>query len=138
MDTPFSSGSWLRRSRLALGAILLAYALLLRGLVAPLPHLPGSLEAALADPHYLCLTEGTDEGIPHRGSVPCGECCLALTRADAPPPAAIPTPAPWPRLVWRPGSLTGTAPSGEPHEEAWTRAHGQRGPPESRTPTSFT
>ena len=138
MNKALFSGSWLRRSCLTLGAILLAYAILLRGLAAPIPTLPGSLEAALANPHYLCLTEGTDKNAPPHGSIPCGECCLALTRAAAPPPAIAPMTIGWPRLVWRPGAVTPPTIHRRPNEEAWTPAHSQRGPPESRTPTSFT
>jgi hypothetical protein len=131
-------GSWLKRGVMALGVVLLAYAILLRGLAAPLPAPQGSLEAALSNPHYLCLTEGNDGGLPSHGSTPCGECCLALTRADAPPPAATPILIAWPRVVWRPAALTPPAAHHGPPEEAWTLAHSQRGPPESRTPTSFT
>ena len=131
-------GSWLRRGFLAFGVVLLAYAILLRGLAAPMPALPGSLEAALSNPHYLCLTEGSDQGLPAHGATPCGECCLGLTRADAPPPAIAPVIMAWPRLVWRPASISPPSHLDGPPDEAWTRAHSQRGPPESRTPTSFT
>jgi hypothetical protein len=123
---------------MALGVIVLAYAILLRGLATPLPPLPGSLEAALSNPHYLCLTGGNGEGLPSHESPPCGDCCLALSRADAPPPAAVAVISPWPRLVWRPAALAPPALRLGPPREAWTRARGQRGPPESRTPTSFT
>ena len=123
---------------MALGVLLLAYAILLRGLAAPLPALPGSLEAALANPHFLCLTDGNDEGLPSHGSTPCGECCLGLTRTDAPPLTVAPIVTAWPRLVWRLVPFSPSAHLDGPPEEAWTRAHGQRGPPESRTPTSFT
>lgn len=130
--------SWLHRGSLALVAFALAYALLLRGLAAPVPSLPGSLEAALANPHALCLTEGEGQGLPAHQSTNCGECCLGLTRLDAPPPPAAPQSAPWPRLVWRPASTAlATGPAGPP-EEAWTLARSQRGPPESRAPTTFT
>ncbi len=138
MNTAHLSGSWLRRSCLTLGVILLAYAILLRGLVAPLPAMAGSIEAALANPHYLCLTDGTGEGVPHHGSIPCGECCLGLMRVVAPPHAIAPITVAWPRLVWRPVAPARAASHAGPHEEAWTRAHSQRGPPESPTPTSFT
>lgn len=137
MTKALFSGSWIRRSLLALGVILLAYAILLRGLAAPLPALPGSLEAALANPHYLCLTDANGQGAPSHGPQACGECCLGLTRATAPPPAAGPIITPWPRLVWRPAAPILTAMPDGPPEEAWTKAHSQRGPPESRTPTSF-
>ena len=123
---------------MAVGVMLLAYAILLRGLAAPMPTLPGSLEAALANPHYLCLTEGTDKGAPPHGSLPCGECCLALTRAAAPPPDLAPYVSPWPKMVWRPAAPSLAILRDGPAEEAWTRAHSQRGPPERRTPTSFT
>ena len=138
MNTARLSGSWLRRSCLTLGVILLAYAILLRGLAAPLPAMPGSIEAALTNPHYFCLTDGTDGGVPRHDSSPCGECCLGLARADTPQPATASITMAWPRLVWRPGAPARAGASGGPHEEAWTRAHSQRGPPESRTPTSFT
>ncbi len=138
MNKGLTSGSWLRRSCLALGVILLAYAILLRGLAPPIPAMPGSIEAALANPHYLCLTQPMDEGAPPHGSTPCGECCLGLTRTDAPPPAVTPISVIWPRLVWRPGAMAPAAPAGAPHTEAWTPVHSQRGPPESRSPTSFT
>jgi hypothetical protein len=131
-------GSWMRRGFLAFGVVLLAYAILLRGLAAPLPALPGSLEAALADPHYLCLNDGSDQGLPSHGSQTCGECCLGLTRADLPPPPVTPILTAWPRLVWRPTALSPPAHENGPPKEAWTRAHGQRGPPESRAPTTFT
>jgi len=113
-------------------------AFLLRGLAAPLPALPGSLEAALANPHYLCLTDGNGEGAPSHGPQACGECCLGLTRADAPPLEVAPVITPWPGLVWRPAAPSLTALRHGPPAEAWTSAHSQRGPPESRTPTSFT
>lgn len=137
MRKGLSQGSWLQRGALALVAFALAYALLLRGLAAPLPNLPGSLEAALADPHYLCLTENGGEGQPAQHSTNCGECCLGLTRLDAPPPPAAPVIAPWPRLVWRPAAPLVFARLAGPPDEAWTLAHSQRGPPESRTPTTF-
>jgi hypothetical protein len=138
MRKRLSQGSWLHQGCLALGVILLAYAILLRGLAAPLPALPGSLEAALANPHFLCLTDANGQGLPSHGPQACGECCLGLTRATAPPPAMAAILTPWPRLVWRPAAPSLTALRHGPHEEAWTRAHSQRGPPESRTPTSFT
>jgi len=139
MRKRLSQGSWLQQGCLALGVILLAYAILLRGLAAPLPALPGSLEAALANPHYLCLTDANGKGVPSHGPQACGECCLGLTRATpAPPPAVGPILTPWPRLVWRPAAPSLTALRDGPPEEAWAKAHSQRGPPESRTPTSFT
>ena len=137
MRKGLSQGSWLQRGALALVAFALAYALLLRGLAAPLPNLPGSLEAALADPHYLCLTETGGEGRPDHQSTNCGECCLGLTRLDAPPPPAAPILTPWPRLVWRPAATLLSARRVGPPDEAWTLARSQRGPPESRTPTTF-
>ena len=76
----------MRRGFMAIGVILLAYAILLRGLAAPMPALPGSLEAVLANPHYLCITGESGKGLPAHGSTSCGECCLGLTRTDAPPP----------------------------------------------------
>ena len=138
MRKGLSQGSWLQQGFLALGVVVLAYAILLRGLAAPLPALPGSLEAALANPHYLCLTDGNGEGAPSHGPQACGECCLGLTRADAPPLVVAPVITPWPRLVWRPAAPSLTALRNGPPEEAWAKAHSQRGPPESRTPTSFT
>jgi hypothetical protein len=138
MNKALFSGAWTRRSLLTLGVILLAYAILLRGLATPLPALPGSLEAALANPHYLCLTDANGKGIPSHGPQACGECCLGLTRATTPPPALAPILTPWPRLVWRPAAPSLTALRDEPPEEAWTKAHSQRGPPESRSPTSVT
>ena len=131
-------GSWLRQGCLALGVILLAYAILLRGLAAPLPTLPGSLEAALANPHNLCITDANGEGLPSHGSQSCVECCLGVTRTDATPPAATLVINAWPRLVWRPNPPARTTKRRGPPEEAWAQAHSQRGPPESRTPTSFT
>ena len=128
----------MRRSPLAFAVIVVAYAILLRGLAAPLPAPAGSLEAALANPHYLCLTEGTDTGAPPYRSPNCGECCLALTRAAAPPPDITPHISTWPSLVWRPAGPSLAILRDGPPEEAWTLAHSQRGPPESRTPTSFT
>ena len=133
-----STKSWVQQGFLALGVVVLAYSILLRGLAAPMPVLPGSLEAALANPHYLCLTDANGEGLPTHGPQPCGECCLGLTRAIAPPPAVTPILTPWPRLVWRPAAPALTALHDGPPAEAWTQAHSQRGPPESRTPTSFT
>jgi len=138
MNKALFSGSWIRRSLLALGVILLAYAILLRGLAAPLPALPGSLDAALADPHYLCLTDANGEGVPSQGPQACGDCCLGLTRTSAPPPCAAQILTPWPRLVWRPAAPALAALRNGPPAEAWTQAHSQRGPPESRSPTSFT
>jgi hypothetical protein len=138
MRKGLSQGSWLQQGFLTLGVVVLAYAILLRGLAAPLPALPGSLEAALANPHYLCLTDGNGEGAPSHGPQACGECCLGLTRADAPPLVVAPVITPWPRLVWRPAAPSLTALRDGPPEEAWAKAHSQRGPPESRTPTSFT
>ena len=130
--------SWLQQGCVALGLFVLAYAIVLRALAAPMPVLPGSVEAALANPHYLCLTDADGEGLPSHGSQACGECCLGVTRADAPPPAMAPIPTPWPRLAWRPaGPILSVLRDGPP-EEAWAQAHSQRGPPESRTPTSFT
>ena len=134
MRKGLSQGSWLQQGFLALGVVVLAYAILLRGLAAPLPALPGSLEAALANPHYLCLTDGNGEGAPSHGPQACGECCLGLTRADAPPLVVAPVITPWPRLVWRPAAPSLTALRNGPP----AKAHSQRGPPESRTPTSFT
>ena len=138
MNKALFSGSWIRRSLLALGVILLAYAILLRGLAAPLPALPGSLDAALANPHYLCLTDANGEGVPSHGPQACGDCCLGLTRTSAPPPCAAPILTPWPHLVWRPAAPAQAALRNGPPAEAWTQAHSQRGPPESRSPTSFT
>jgi len=138
MRKGLSQGSWLQQGFLTLGVVVLAYAILLRGLAAPLPALPGSLEAALANPHYLCLTDGNGEGAPSHGPQACGECCLGLTRADAPPLEVAPVITPWPGLVWRPAAPSLTALRNGPPEEAWAKAHSQRGPPESRTPTSFT
>ena len=138
MRKRLSQGSWLQQGCLALGVILLAYAILLRGLAAPMPALPGSLEAALANPHYLCLTDPDGKSIPSHGPQACGECCLGLSRASAPAPAAAPILTLWPRLVWRPATPVLTALRDGPPEEAWTKAHSQRGPPESRSPTSFT
>ena len=129
--------SWLRRGIMAFGVFLLAYALLLRGLATPLPALPGSIETALANPHYLCLTEESGDGLPANGLAHCDECCLGLTRTGAPPPAVAPLIAAWPRFVWRPASLSAHNQLDGPPDEAWTRTHSQRGPPESRTPTSF-
>ena len=123
---------------MALVMFALAYALLLRGLATPLPSLPGSLTQALGNSHYLCLSETGGEGLPSPLSTSCGECCLGLTRLDAPPPAAAPALNPWPRLVWRPAAPAPATRLNGPPEEAWTLAHSQRGPPESRTPTSFT
>jgi len=123
---------------MAFGVLVLAYAILLRGLAAPLPSLPGSLDAALTDPHYLCLTEGNDQGAPSHHSTSCDDCCLGLTRLDAPSPPEAPMIAPWPRRVWRPASLHLQSYPDGPPDEAWALAHSQRGPPESRTPTSFT
>ncbi len=130
--------AWFKRGFTALVVFVLAYSLLLRGLAAPLPSLPGSLTEALANPHYLCLTEVGDEGLPYHHSTSCGECCLGLTRIEAPPPPDGPVITPWPRLVWRQAAPAQPARLAGPHEEAWTRTHSQRGPPESRTPTSFT
>ena len=123
---------------MALGLFVLAYAIMLRGLAAPLPTLPGSLEAALANPHYLCLTDADGEGAPSHGPQACGEWCLGLTRGTAPPPAVAAVTTPWPRRVWRRAATTLTALRDGPPEEAWAHTHSQRGPPESRTPTSFT
>ena len=131
-------GSWLRQGCLALGLILLAYAILLRGLAAPAPALPGSLEAALANPHNLCITDANGEGLPSHGSQSCGECCLGVTRTDATPPAATLVINAWPRLVWRPNPPARTTKRRGPPEEAWAQAHSQRGPPDSRPPTAFT
>ncbi len=131
-------GSWLRQGCLALGVILLAYAILLRGLAAPAPALPGSLEAALANPHNLCITDANGEGLPSHGSQSCGECCLGVTRTDATPPAATLVINAWPRLVWRPNPPARTTKRRGPPEEAWAQAHSQRGPPDSRPPTAFT
>ena len=138
MNKALVSGSWIHRSLLALGVILLAYAILLRGVATPPPALPGSLEAALANPHYLCLTDSDGEEVPSHGPQGCGDCCLGLTRTSAPPPAVAPILTPWPRLVWRPAALRLVALRDGPPAEAWTQAHSQRGPPESRSPTSFT
>ena len=138
MRKALMQGSWMRRGFMAIGVILLAYAILLRGLAAPMPALPGSLEAALANPHYLCITGESGEGLPAHGSTSCGECCLGLTRTDAPPPAIAPLITTWPRLVWRPARLSMPSHADGPPDEAWALAHSQRGPPESRTPTSFT
>ncbi len=123
---------------MAIGLFVLAYAILLRGLAAPLPAMQGSLEAALANPHYLCLTDAHGEGAPFHGPQACDECCLGLTRGAAPPPAVAPITTPWLRRVWRPAAPILTALRDGPPEEAWAQAHSQRGPPESRTPTSFT
>ena len=133
-----STKTWLQQGCLALGVVVLAYAILLRGLAAPLPALPGSLEAALANTHYLCFTDANGEGLPSHGPQPCGECCLGLTRASAPPPAVTQILTPSPRLVWRPAAPALAALRDGPPAEAWTQAHSQRGPPDSRTPTSFT
>jgi len=138
MGTGLIQTSRLRRGVLAFGVVLLAYAILLRGLAPPPPGPQGSLEAALANPHYLCLTEGPDRELPSHGAGACGECCLGMTRADAPPPVSTAVLITWPSQIWRPAALPCPAQGQGPPAEAWTQARSQRGPPESRTPTSFT
>ena len=138
MRKAFLHRSWLQRGVTAFAVFVLAYAILLRGLAAPSPVLPSSLQAALIDPHYFCLNDGNSEGLPAHGTASCEECCFGIMRIDALPPSTAFIISPWPRFEWSYAYLHQPTGLGGPSNEAWNRAHSQRGPPESRTPTSFT